>query len=994
MVLICYPHILELEDNYVSERPGLRTYFEKQRKQTAIYFKDRATVSMTIQINNVDQELCGHFLWDLTHTAIRDRFKFDFDKASNALLSQSTISADEFDAHYTIVMRVFTYLKQTPRTEIKHIGRYFIHWLPYHLERLRELEGEGEGSLTSPQKAEIGKSLYKVLGSEKTIPPHCDSFQSSYWTPREMISLREWLKRADVVVKLDKDWQNQVFRALAAPKLVKSGILETFAKVIVNGVLRDPKRTWPVKGAHTWIENFMEAVSTPLQIPSPLKRENKQNAKRLCYSQDKQSIRQNSGDRTTDVDSSASGSDSDSLVESSSDISVEIHHWDRLSNWCRDLLRISNSEPDSLWFERLAAIAFENGDTIIARKYYEDALELGNPSWHCHRGLGEVLFWQGNTKEAITEIKLALGQVKNENGSPQRQSKDVVDLHLLIASGAERDNDVSLAAEHFELACKVEGVNAEQANRGKLGLLKARLKLPDVDHSTRMWFRDTSIFDQENMVRILRTFASTLNDDFEDPGVIFSQLFTVAKGEPTLERRITDALKAATAETTVDQNDAATIPRRRYSPETIECGVLLYYRGAAANMFSSISAEPMSTPQDHWIRCRELLSGIRDTNATWARSKATYELAKYYFHDMREKDHLNHVNLLIGLVDENSGSERTDASGFLGALHAIRGEKTESEKVLRPRIDYAIQMLEDDTPDNDVDALIELRRTLVQGGDFVNAAVALSLLCQPDLVTEALQFSETDLPQSHIESSGMDGQLLLDELRALSKGVIDTVKVQFPDPSQQLERIQAAQDYFRSLQNDQKALSTREDEPINADHMMTRVYSLIEERLDSLARKHLPQIDEDEYIWFMSCDGCTAAGGKCENEDGFRMAFYSCVYCARMDFCEDCLGRLRDPLRSDEMTACSPKHRWLRIPRWGSESLVGLDMAHKGAHVNIPAEVKAIDQEPTILEIIYAQDGEGQVMTLEEWRDNLMKRWKVGSQRVEPANCSKDESDV
>jgi Cdc6-like AAA superfamily ATPase len=86
-----YSAVLKLEDKHVYGKDGVQDYLQKEKDTSgkSSQFKERPTISMTITINNVDQELCGHFLWDLAHKGIRDKFKFDFDAASNARMGKS-----------------------------------------------------------------------------------------------------------------------------------------------------------------------------------------------------------------------------------------------------------------------------------------------------------------------------------------------------------------------------------------------------------------------------------------------------------------------------------------------------------------------------------------------------------------------------------------------------------------------------------------------------------------------------------------------------------------------------------------------------------------------------------------------------------------------------------------------------------------------------------------------------------------------------------------
>lgn len=211
---------------------------------------------MTITINNVDQELCGHFLWDLAHKAIRDKFKFDFDAASTLHSSnQAIIAVDEFEAHHTIVTRAFEYLGNGQSEQTKQIGRYLVCWLPFHLGRLRQLEDEDKGELLPSEKFEIGQNLYRLFKADQVFRRHIATFQLTWWLVDEMEDVQKWLMDSAVVRRLDRRWRDEVQLAASPAR----GFLKALVRLAIDGFLRE--RSWGVQSAYYWIEQFMGAVS-------------------------------------------------------------------------------------------------------------------------------------------------------------------------------------------------------------------------------------------------------------------------------------------------------------------------------------------------------------------------------------------------------------------------------------------------------------------------------------------------------------------------------------------------------------------------------------------------------------------------------------------------------------------------------------------------------------------------------------------------------------
>lgn len=265
-----YSAVLKLEDGYVYGKDGVHEYLETTTKVSRAGKPDqtagasgRPTISMTITINNVDQEVCGHFLWDLAHKAIRDKFKFDLDTTSNAALhggvGQAVIAVDGFEAHRTIVARAFAYLlpEQLEDEGTNNIGRYFACWLPRHLGRLHQLEfdeDEDNRGLTPNEQSEISLNLYKIFTDNKVFLLHKDRFKSTYWTVSEMEDVQEWLMDSAVARRVDKSWRKKVQQALSPTR----GVLVEFVKTVIRGLLRE--RTWGVLSAYYWIEEFMQLV--------------------------------------------------------------------------------------------------------------------------------------------------------------------------------------------------------------------------------------------------------------------------------------------------------------------------------------------------------------------------------------------------------------------------------------------------------------------------------------------------------------------------------------------------------------------------------------------------------------------------------------------------------------------------------------------------------------------------------------------------------------
>ncbi|ROV93591.1 hypothetical protein VMCG_08093 [Cytospora schulzeri] len=904
-----YSAVLKLEDDYVHGQDGVMDYLQKDKDASgkSSHPKERATISMSININNVDQELCGHFFWDLAHKVIRDKFKFDFDAATNALHnSQAVIAVDEFEAHHTIVTRAFEYLEQEPRDQTKAIGAYLGGWLPYHLGRLRQLEDEEKGSLMPDERLEIGRNLYKLFKDVEVFRRYRSSFEQCYWLVEEMEHVQKWLMDSAVVRRLDKKWRDEVQRATSPTK----GYLRGFGKMVVEGLLRE--RSWGVEYAYNWIRQFM-----------------------IADRRQPQNVKLDDGSST-------------SFASDTNDID-----WDDVSSWCQDYLGLSDSELDSLWYERLAKAAYsQSSETEIVISLYKRALKKAKPSWLCHRGLGETHFDQDQIPEAILEVELALKEAKGEGAAPKPEENDIVDMHLLLGDYAYKAAYFEKSAEHYILVCK----------RATRTLLQSTLAGED---------------GTGRMVSVLKMAARDYDHD-----AIFSKMFSVAKGDPTLLREIVRAMETATVKSAPDEDYKH--EDDRYAEDESR-GVLLYYRGVAAYTYNvpPEGTNPISEALKLWMECREQLSDVGGFNSFVTRQAATTDLAKHYFQSMLDSQKLDHVDELSKLANSS-----IDPDGFLGALYALRGEEAQSKAVLLSRMKDALQILSDDIPENDIIGFIQVFNTLSQYHDFTNAAIALSMMGQQDLVTEALSFEAEDI----IEDDFVDKQPVLDMVTKLANKIIKVAKTQVPDSSRQIQRIEAAKLHIDTLLASTKIKSemveigdneTKEsvghidDEPTVPVPQVAIAHRLLHTRLSALQQKHTPKVDVPRSSRF--CDGRTADGKHCKNRADFENDFYHCIYCSNRDFCGDCLKRLCDPKSCTDITACNSKHRWLKIPPLGRDMYVGL----WAKSVQVPSEVRPMNGDRRVLEICYAKDGIGQDVTVEAWKQAIAKEWDISLETEE-----------
>ncbi|KAI1127599.1 hypothetical protein F5Y10DRAFT_192382 [Nemania abortiva] len=932
-----YSAVLRIEGTYVYAQDGIKEYLSKEtdNQGESLRSEERPTISMTITINNVDQELCGHFLWDLAHKAIRDKFTFEFDANSNSLHnSKVTIGIDESEAHHTIVTRAFKYLSKDPGDQTSGIGEYLIRWLPYHLRCLYDLEDD-QRELTPEKKLEIGRNLFNLFEDEKSFKRHKGNFEKAFWTADEMEGVRKWLLDSAVVRRLDKRWRDKVQAAVSPTR----GYLKKFVKMVVTRFLRD--RSWDAENASSWIVQFMIADGVAPQVSKTAK---------------------------ASADDASSSSSSPSSTSDNAQID-----WDCVSTWCQHFLG-PDSKLDSLWYERLAAVAsLRDSPADVVRSLYGIALEKESPSWLCHRGLGEAHFRDGQTLDAIKEVEEALRLAQQEDAAPKPEPRDIVYLHLLLGRYAYAVGDVQKAADYNFFAWRNGDV--EHSGVGQFGYVKSILNFPDIQRRRELLEGALDLDgDEGKLADLLKNIAR--DEDHEE--IVF-KMFTSAQENPGLMKGIVHGMGRVAMATVPEDQASELVGDERFIEDEYR-GVLLYDMGVAAYRYkvSPEGTEPIAEALKLWTKSREQLANVGGRNALVARQSATTALSKHYFQSMLEGQHKDHLDALFNLARGEFRNLFSDTVGFLAALHAIQRRKRSSKMMVVPRMWRALQILYDDIPDNDFTGILIIQRTSAQTQDFKNSAIALSLLAQADLPTEWLCFEAKDID----DEDGIDKQQVLDILTRLSKETIREAKSQFPNASQQAERIKAARVYVDSMIAATKPKlmlgsgsdgtvgeveSKGEDKPAFVDSNTTAALRILRERIIALQNEHTPEIN---VKGFWHCDGRDSAGNYCKTRHDFETVFYGCIYCASRDFCGDCLKRLRDPESEVEITECSSKHRWLRIPPLGDDIYVG----SKAKTVRVP-KVRALEEDEKILDIYY--DDGCEEITVEAWKERLATEWYV-----------------
>lgn len=641
--------------------------------------------------------------------------------------------------------------------------------------------------------------------------------------------------------------------------------------------------------------------------------------------------------------------------------------WSRISTWCQNFLGLNHSELDSLWYERLAE-AYQHSDLGTTLFLYQRAVEEQNPSWLCYRGLGISYYKKAQIEDAITQLQVALERIKQEDVQPRPEAKDIDELYLLLGQYAYESGDMESAKKYYLLVSK--------ASQRASGYLKVMLSSPEAEAVQQ--FLNTELVQDDLAVGM----ATALRDIARDPQheFLISRMLTAAKRDSNLLKRTAKVIQIASETLVLNEGHACNVLDRdgRFIQDEIR-GVLLCDQGYAEYLYgvSEKDIESINEALRLWTESRDQLSNVGGSKALLTRQRVTTALANHYFQTVIDNIHLHqdYSDALAKLTtlaksDSDHHDFYSNSKCLLGAAFVLCNKKESARDILVHPVRQVLQILSDDIPDNDQYGFALMLTISEQYNDFMNAAIALSLYGQPDIVTEALYFD-----MEHItEATEEDKQHILDAVVKLAKETVQVAKAQVPDSTKQNQRIQAAKLHIDSLldaaEDKIKPEANGDDEDVKPgvrDLVVAHALRLLESRIP-----HLRYTERS----FWSCDGLTPDGKACENVVNFEMDFYDCIYCSNQSFCGDCLKRLRDPTYDMGITECSGTHKWLHIPKHGSDMYVGL----RAKSVTVPSHVKALDEDDRILKIYYAEDGGGKEITVDAWKENLREVWGISQE--------------
>ena len=513
----------------------------------------------------------------------------------------------------------------------------------------------------------------------------------------------------------------------------------------------------------------------------------------------------------------------------------------KAADWVQSTLGIQ--EYESLWFERLGLTYGRLEEFEAAIAAFKKAKDFPDVHWKVNEGLAMAYAGSQKYHLACREMEIVFTNFRSKNTLEYEEREQFLsDLQSYAGwkIDSKRPQDAFSAYEealklnpfNYEICCLLLGV-----------LEKVKDNSRTRDFFTRL---NSQVGNKEDWNRLadLLYYVAT---DHGSPHDAFIAITRLARQTNLSENILADfdaALKIA-------ERDKST-----YSH-----GCLLLYKGILqARQYEEGKA--MKSALACWEQCRALLRASEWDDSS-ARFYADHLISGFHCKKAvaawkkNESDafHLKKLEAISGLSYGHLTFPLFENVCLLGACYLACGQSDRTKKLFLPHMEYAIDMLSDDDPDNDADGYVYLADVLLHSGDDMNALSAWSLV-GPRLDDDT---ARSQTPEE--VSKDVDPRTELDEEEAL------------------LERT------------------------ISASHSATG---------ESPPTTVLPQAKRNR-----EGDVNVICSGRCGKTWTFGDDLWICRFCHDTAFCAECRQLVQDG-KLDRYW-CDASHTWLHIPPWSDE---------------------------------------------------------------------------
>ncbi|KAK4192057.1 hypothetical protein QBC35DRAFT_553730 [Podospora australis] len=886
------------------------------------------TISLKIEINNADITTVQRFFWDLTKFSTLENFSFQSsDAAAPGIRKKGSIRVNEIDASLAIVQAALKLLENQPDPKSAGIAEYLVEFLTSHLTVLRT--AEGDDAVSAQVKSDIGKRIFEIFADPNTIKRHWETFVAlpEFIDQKAMSEFREWLMDPIAIGGLFRKDRDQL-TYLKDSQDWEQTLLQPVMKMMAHFWLR--KDTMYTHQSFRWFTNFLS------RIPKL------------------ESAGSNPSDSTTSKESTPTPADSETRTV---DVAEAVA-------WCQKFLDIKEDALDALWFQQVGRTYFKLDEPQKAIDNLHKADELSDPNrpgWILLSLLIYALCELGpsHMEEASTVLRREIELYRDDKDV--KLEDIVVDIRR-VADAYKEQNQPGLALEW---------------------LTKAHEIMPDQKYTEYNIYALYVALERENECRELISKALAAKDIVDENNTDrFSSLIDNSIATNIWERADKIAWRTAAIVADLGRLDVLfeTVEKLTEEVKKWDDNLLVWrliysalysiYKGMAHLQDPGKGPDTLSNAFKCWDEARDIIRSADRSEGSWTESvytKIAMQADKYHFNLATERG--PHLETITDEADthiqeiENSATEYKrlykdlpPASAYLASIYVLKGDQSEARKVFASDMVQATNLLSDGDLENDNLGLSNLTHILLHSGYTEDAAIACSLVTTHldtsfeniKNVLELYLCPDGVKPPEDSLAAGLlswfsDNCKTEEKPRNKLKARVEELLAQYPP-----DKSDGPATPSSSTDGDAPTATGKEDDAGNA------VDSARQTELNIL--KTIGKMLQEEAGRY--CDSCDVL--KCVW--GFEKDFYRCKFCPSVDFCQDCMDKLKAQDPSKGHFICDPSHDWIHLPKWTPQKW--MDAFTKT--IRVPKKEEGLE-------------GGEEIISVKDWLKKVSEPWGIAS---------------
>ncbi|KAL9577614.1 MAG: hypothetical protein Q9212_006252 [Teloschistes hypoglaucus] len=680
-----YHSILQIDSdddgNVKTKNYDFVEFFQKSIRERKVDIEDAENdpkISMTIQIDRVNQSQVQRFFWDLSGKVLLD--KFQFTASTSGPEQTAKITANMTEAHLTIVKRCFDLLLNEPIPETAILGRYALRYLPWHLEDLR-LEDNKE-SLQPAEKEDIVDSLVGLLQSVDTIEKHLveDFLQFEGWLDGrfEVEVVEGWLHDSEATSRLrrkERTWLKQV-DSEGWPFALKE-----IARMIARQWLCFSR--FPAPSPFQWIDTWLDRMDQK-QV------------------QDAASAPENGG-------SSEMKSDQDQTKDEVGDKHVmpAKARIARAAAWAE---KEAETTKNSLYYERLGHTYLDQDESECAIEAFVKAKAFPNTSLQVSRGLAEAYAVANKKDMAVKEMEVVIASLRSKEPAIDQAN----DLASSLSHSAMWHKDLGHtleAIDYLREAIRLDPLSYQRYHQLLKTLLDSNAESEALTVLNEMNIAPAKELGLTKLQAMFLTMAE------REPVESFESIFHFTRHRSlfnmilqALERTIASTHESATNSTVIQLRLIYGVALAGYSTQEqkVESALHQWRKGYELGLQSRVGED--------WFWARKAASRI--FNIHYSKAKSLQSSAE------EMESNLTELKNLTEKMQMCSPRDGEVLQRVLATFYRSIGKQEAARQLLLNQMKSGIDLLSDDDPENDWVGFATIAEVLMHTGDDLNASSA------------------------------------------------------------------------------------------------------------------------------------------------------------------------------------------------------------------------------------------------------------------------------